>query len=225
MTDLRIDLKWWRDAKGFRVVDAKPPEPERPGQSLLGRDYGHPQLIVRRGGRLVPYRPLAEFKDVLFRRFANDATTTDGLLKFIDDFGPLTLSGLDATRGEDVPRLIEHASAMQSWLAACYDNQMAAVPVGSKGLSLGNISAWLTAEPMTGRPRLTLAVDNLLTGLWLQLGQALAGGATVEQCRHCGMLFETGPGTGRRLGAKFCSAAHQIAFNSLRRSKGRTVDA
>ena len=92
--------------------------------------------------------------------------------------------------------------------------------IGPEGIRLSRIDTVLTVDPITRAPRIRLTVDSLRAALWLQLGQALSKGVTVQQCQHCGSLFETGPGTGRRLDAKFCSDQHRIAFNSIKRSKG-----
>jgi hypothetical protein len=221
MADLAIDLEWFRDNKGYRLVDATPPEKPAPYAGTLAIDLSEPQRVVRQGGTLVPYRPLAEYGDVLFREFAKVANP-DGVLGFIERFGPLTPAGLDIEIGEDVPLVIQNAEIMHEWLDACRIEREAELPrmIGPEGILLGRIDTVLTVDPITQKPRIRLTVDSLRTALWLQLGQALSKGATVQQCRHCGSLFETGPGTARRLDAKFCSDQHRIAFNSLKRSKG-----
>jgi hypothetical protein len=225
-----IELEWWRDTHGYCLVDEEAPKKPPLGASLLTQAaaaFGEPQRVVRLGGTLLPYRPLADFGDVLFREFANASRDPHGVLGFIERFGPLTPDGLDAARGEEVPRLIQHAEAMHDWLDACRNDNRAALPrmVGPEGINLSSIRAVLTVDPITQAPRIRLTVNSLLAGLWLQLGQALSKGATIQQCRHCGKMFETGPGTSRRLDAKFCSDDHRIAFNSLNRSKGRRLNA
>lgn len=40
----------------------------------------------------------------------------------------------------------------------------------------------------------------------------------VCTCLHCGSYFQAGPGTDRRLDAKFCSDQHRKDFNSLKRT-------
>jgi len=220
MNDLAIDLEWWRDAEGYRLVDAVPPKESRPDMGVLyAGGSGEPQRVVRLGGILLPYRPLGDFNG-LFLEFARSAHNPNGVLGFIERFGPLTEAGLDTGRGEDVPLLIEHAEAMHGWLDACRNDNRAALPrMIGEGIKLGRVNAALTVDPITQRPRLRFTMDSLLLALWLQLGKALSKGAVVQQCLHCGTPFETGPGTPRRLDAKFCSDEHRIAFNSLKRSK------
>jgi hypothetical protein len=178
--------------------------------------------IIRCGGKLIPYRPLIDF-DGLFRTFANVAATPRGILDFIEKFGPLTLEGLDEKRGEDVSKLIEHAKAMRTLLEKYSRGQKAGLAqiLGADGVELGPIKTTLISDPATGTLRLQLSVGDLLRGMWIQLGQTLSSGATIRRCEQCGMLFEAGPGTTRRLDAKFCSDEHRVAFNSHKRTKGR----
>ena len=61
---------------------------------------------------------------------------------------------------------------------------------------------------------------DLLGALWWQLFHKLSGEANIRTCLHCGQWFDVGPGTNRRLDAKFCSDKHRVLFNSLQRSKG-----
>jgi hypothetical protein len=70
--------------------------------------------------------------------------------------------------------------------------------------------------------RMVLTANSLMDGLWLQLGQKVAGQATFRTCEllSCRQVFEVGSSSGRRLDAKFCSDTHRIEFNSRKRTKG-----
>jgi hypothetical protein len=177
--------------------------------------------IVRSGGNLIPYRPLSDFEG-LFRQFANAAPTPDGILDFIDRFGPLTRPGLNEQQGEDVSALIGQINAMSDLLNVYSrgDKAELAKLLDTDGIGLGAIKTALLNDPGTRTPRLQLSVEDLLRAVWLQLGQTLSSGATIRRCEQCGMLFEAGPGTGRRHDAKFCSDNHRVAFNSQKRTKG-----
>ncbi len=231
MPQYLIDFEWQRDKKGYRLLD-----PERPAapkkdihpifrfpmeETILSAHWGKARRIVRCGGQLESYRPLEQF-DSLFKLFANAAADPPGLLEFVQKFGPLTTAGLDKERSEPVDLVLEHAAAMRTFLAhAAGDGSrlVAAIVLNHGGVPLGNMTVRLTLDPNTRTPRLRLTPRSLLDALWVQLGQALSGGAAIRQCEHCGQWFESGVGTGRRADAKFCSNEHKIAFHSLKRSK------
>ena len=241
VAQLHIDFEWWRDAKGYRLVSPWSSTTAvqtsstggvilsatgeiLPGTgvvlpaTLLSGDLGKPQRIVRCGGSLISYRPLITF-DGLFRQFANAAPTPEGILDFIDRFGPLTRPGLNEEQGENVSSLIEHVEAMRRILNEYSRGHTAGLAqiLDTDEIKLGAIETTLVNDPSTKMPKLQLSVADLLTALWLQLGQTLSSGATIRRCAQCGMLFEAGPGTGRRLDAKFCSDDHRITFNSQKR--------
>jgi len=194
-----IVFEWWKDPKGYRLAEV-----------------GHPKLLrIVRNGRtrdLELSRPL-DSPDT-FRIFATTATTPEGLLKFVQRFGPLTFLGND--QGELVGDVTRRAVIMQDtlkWLSA---------HPRRKPPDLGwsaNCAAWLRWDPQAKNLRWQLHPSTLLDGLWLQFAQAVTRGVHIRSCAHCGDLFEAGLGTGRRLDAKFCSDEHRIAFNSLKRSK------
>jgi hypothetical protein len=242
VAQLHIDFSWHRDQTGYRLLAAEPSKPEPrnvlaalqrgeitfppslfDGFDRGGHDLGKPQRIVRCGGDLIAYRPLTEF-DGLFRQFTNLATTPAGVLEFIEKFGPLTLGGLDEKMGEDVQTIIKHARNMHQILDiySCGDKSALVRMMGPSGIGMGaRIETALIVDPVTKTPKLQLTVRDLLTALWIQFGQAISSGATIRQCQLCSDLFEVGPGTGRRLDAKFCSDEHRVVFNSVKRNQGR----
>src|SRR5215472_885580 len=104
------DFTWHRDPKGYRLVRSK--AKPGPGQSVLERPSSaiQPARIVRNGGELRPYRPLRS--PDLFCRFYSMATSEEGLMEFVEQFGPLTNEGLRG-KGEHVPRIIDAAQSMR----------------------------------------------------------------------------------------------------------------
>jgi hypothetical protein len=201
----------WRDTKGYRLVNAKPPMPQR---------------VVRKGGKLEPCRSL-EIAD-LYLIFASKTTTTpEGVLDFVERYGALTLNGNDASEGEKVDGkggIIPYAFWMRSLLDAHRRRQappwgnLPSPPGGSVSstIKIGVRAVW---NPEIKALQWQLRPVTLLDGLWLQFGQALMRNAQLRVCEHCGAWFEAGAGTGRRLDAKFCSDEHRVTFNSLKRSR------
>jgi hypothetical protein len=229
-----IDFEWWRDDAGYKYVPAAPGNPEpseiTPLYAALapfiqsGGRADRPARIVRRGGKLVPYRPLDKVNG-LYRIFAHLGTTGEKLLDFVNRFGPLTEEG-NRDSGEEVLFAISHAETMREILSYSKIERGAYFSrFRGKGLRWSRIDVALAFNPVTGRPQFRFTPPTLINALWLELGQALSSDASIRNCHHCGGWFEAGPGTGRREDAKFCCDAHRIAFNSQKRSKGRNEHA
>jgi hypothetical protein len=222
-----IDFQWQKDSAGYRLVDAEPRRTSEPRvHPIFGKVFpsllelaGKPQRVVRNGGKLVTYEPFKRF-DRLFRSFASLQTPED-VLHFIENFGPLTDWGLDIDRGEDVPHVLEHATAFREWLSLSprrLTQKQLANWIGNEEMVFAKLQASLYLDD-SGALRFRISPRSLVAGLWFQLAQTLTGETTIRACLHCGQLFEAGRGTDRRLDAKFCSDEHRIAFNSLRRSR------
>jgi hypothetical protein len=167
------------------------------------------------------YRPLAEYHE-LFPVFISDARSAEGLIRFVEKFGPLTNAGLDPGVGEEVPALLREAQLMRGLLEMRATRPQELVSrIGPGGMKLPGVQALVVADPVDGGLRLRLSPPDLLSALWMQLAQALGGGAKMRECMQCHEWFQVGAGTGRREDAKFCRDEHRIAFNSQKRTKGR----
>jgi hypothetical protein len=208
MAQLVIEFDWRRDPKGYRLVEAvRQIRVVRNGKGQAPKDFEH-------------YRPLSS-TDVLFKIFANTATTPEGVLDFVRRFGSLTWDGWDEKIGDDVNLVISNADHMRQLLRYPSGNENPPhLPLSPyQATPSTSINAQVIWDPATKAPRWELRPNTLLDALWLQLGQALAAGAQIRQCEHCGDWFEAGRGTGRRLDAKFCCDEHRTSFNSLKRSR------
>lgn len=220
MARISIELDWTRDPRGYRLVEKAQP----PKLRIVRNGTEHPF-------KLPPFQPLAS-TDLLFKVFANTATTSEGVLDFVQRFGPLTNGGL-GSEGEDVNILMYEAEHMRGVLTAWSGTQRSSViPIrspatGSRRLVVNRydtgpsirLNATVVSDPVTKALKWELRPNSLLDALWLQLGQKLTAGAQLRQCDHCGDWFEAGQGTGRRLDAKFCSDEHRVLYNSLKRSR------
>jgi len=215
MTVPQIDFTWHRDANGYRLIPEKPLPARRPGQSrmdqLLAMKSGDLKgaRVVGKGGPLKPYRPLDKFPD-LFKMFVKIPRTPEGVLEFINKFGPLTLS----IHGDSVPAVLNVADMMQKRL-----HGLSPRLGGRADIPLTNLRAWLANDRATGGIRLKMAPATLRDALWLQLAQDLSSGVKIRQCRHCNEWFRAGPGTKRRADAEFCKDEHRKRYNSLARSR------
>jgi hypothetical protein len=197
-----IEFTNWRDPKGYRLLEAKPPELRR---------------VVRNGNgdtKWLPSSPLAKTRD-LFLIFARTANTPAGVLKFVQQYGPLTHYGNG--QGDIIDYVISHATDMRELIDSISHHQQSVL--GGPVASGSTFYAAVVWDPITAMHRWELRPSTLLDGLWLQFGEAITRGAEIGVCVHCGDWFEAGRGAERRAGAKFCSEDHKIAYHSLKRSR------
>jgi hypothetical protein len=199
-----IEFTNWRDPKGYRILEATPPE--------------HPRRIVRNGKgetKWVPSNPLAKTRD-LFLIFARTSRTPEGVLRFVQQYGPLTHFGNDP--GDIIDYVISHAANMAELIDSISTHRR--MPPLQGDVAPGStFYAAVVWDPITETHRWEFRPSTLLDGLWLQFGEAVTRGAEIGVCAHCGGWFEAGRGAERRAGAKFCSEDHKIAHHSLKRSR------
>jgi hypothetical protein len=238
-----ISLEWARDALGYRLVEAEPPAPppKMPANmlpELLGMsrgsvvpglilpegwrasraDPGKPQRIVRFGGSLVPYRP-TETLDLIFREFLNADPTAEGVLDFINRFGPLTRSG-NEEEGEPVAPVIDLLNVMDEMIDLNKGVQKRALAkfLGADGARLAGVEVRLVFDERTQALRTQQVAYDLMAALWLRLIEVMASDIVLRRCGHCNALFTAGLGTGRHLNARFCCDEHRVLFNSRKRT-------
>jgi hypothetical protein len=211
MALLNVEFEWCRAAKGFRLVV---PEPPVGPQNLLSRATRSPYLepVNDQGERYSidsthHHQHYIEFMDL---------RTNDGVLRFFNRYGPLTLSGFEI--GEEVESVLDWAARFRSLheVAKWNPKQRAAFRAGT--MKFGRLDVLLTIDN-SGKTQLQIRPSDLLSLMLLQLAQAVTGERAIRECEHCGKWFQAGPKTGRRLDSKFCSKEHQRLFNNLRRSR------
>jgi hypothetical protein len=210
MLDFLDDFLWPRDPKGYRWIEAPPPDPAALPSRWIKADAPR---IVGNGGEPIWY-PLKKFP-TLFTFFSTIRSAED-LMDFTEKFG--LLYEFEPVVAQDA---LKQAAQFRALLASKQQGpRQVAILEGEEPFRL---RVWwslkLDADPTVGL-RFGVEVVSLLSALWLQLIQALRGDAKLRDCLHCGIWFEVGPGTGRRLDAKFCSDQHRVLFNSLKRTKG-----
>jgi hypothetical protein len=205
MARLVIEFDWVRDPKGYHLVDK--------------------MRVVRNGKGHSPedqesIQPLSS-TDTLFRIFARMATTPEGVLEFVERYGPLTWDGWDATKGDLVAIVTQHARHMSQILESRAGKwkRPGFPPDHRETGTPSSVDAWVIWDRTAKEFKWSLRPKTLLDALWLQLGQWLTLGTQIRVCQHCGAWFEAGRSSGRRADAKFCSDEHKIAFHSLKRSK------
>jgi hypothetical protein len=157
-----------------------------------------PERIVGCGGGHISKR-LSQYP-MLFTQFAKARSDVE-LLAFITEYGSLT-------KRNEIPKLLDAAKEMRAWMSR----------KKSPLWSVANLQASLVRDKASGTAVISYSPTTLLDALWLQLAQALSGGAEFRQCEQCNIQFPVG-GKGRRLVARFCSDKCRIDFNSLQRGR------
>jgi hypothetical protein len=71
----------------------------------------------------------------------------------------------------------------------------------------------------TGTPRLLLRSDTLIGFMMMEVAMGIANNARTAECEQCGTLFLTGPLTGRRSHARFCSDRCRVAAMRARNAE------
>jgi hypothetical protein len=217
---LSIEFEWWKDSKGYRLVEPEPwPQnsPPKPTWNIpvIGIIPNEGKRIVPNRGKLIPYQPLKHFNR-LYKSFADikdEALAVD----FACKWGLLTSSD----GSDELETFLKEAEDFRKSLEQRRPSRKKRIPEFNAEVEttvLADLKASLTTDPR-GRLQLRILPSNLLEALWLQLAQTLATGTDIRTCLLCGQYFEVGPRGQKRLDAKFCSDEHRIKFHSLRRPK------
>jgi hypothetical protein len=197
MPDFVFDFTWYKDPKGYRLIPAKPLK-LRKGQSMLdviATDI-QPARIIRKGGALQHYQPLKIPN--LFRKFIDMSRSDEGVLKFVETYGPLTHDGL-RRNGDIVPALIDQAEEMFEVIRG----RIVGMPLNKLNVSI--------VTGYNGEIRLKVTPACLLDALWLQLAQAQSGPSKVKLrfCAQCDKPLEAD----KRADAKFCSDKCRVNYS------------
>ncbi|MEB3045639.1 hypothetical protein [Rhizobium mulingense] len=188
-----IKLHWERRVDGFEK------DPDRPDELRARSERTDPMI-----------REITDLEDPLVLRLMNCRTDGD-FIKFVNRFGSplrfddtvLSLSLIrgmaDGLRTQALATIGKHLSPHER---AHFINE-----------AISNVSlrpAYVYSEE-TGRGRLILEADTLHTFMMMEHLAAHEAGAVATSCEHCDKLFLTGPLTGRRSHAKFCSDRCRVA--------------
>ena len=141
--------------------------------------------------------------------FAN-ATDDERRLGFFDRFG-LTVPEPWVV----YEQVLQNQMALLKWLQIAGGKDLAAAMAavnnafaGSRGLNLR--PSMRLAGPRSS-PHIHLRAPSLLIYMFLEMATAVALGARVAACEKCGRVFLTGPLTGRRSHAQYCSDRCRVA--------------
>jgi hypothetical protein len=168
---------------------------------------------------------LADLEDPIVIAFVN-ATDDDARQLFFGRFGLIGLtrfwhdrSGRQWVHGgaPDVRR--DDTLKDQSWFrkllqSAGGGDATAAMTAVNSALAKHrefNLQPTIQLAGSRGTPRLLLKSESLLGFMLMETAMVVANGARLAECEQCGTLFLTGPMTGRRSHARFCSDRCRVA--------------
>jgi hypothetical protein len=83
--------------------------------------------------------------------------------------------------------------------------------------TLGLVPSFQLAGPR-GTPQLLLQSTTLLSFMLMEIAMIVAHGASTAECKKCSAMFITGPLTGRRSHARYCSDRCRVAAMRARNS-------
>jgi hypothetical protein len=205
--NFQIEFTWWRalDRRDYEVIKATAPDRNREWTTL--GPFEDPLIIavrplvaadfswikVKKGAAMERYHPL-KVQD-LWKQFSNIRDWEQGI-EFVEKYGPLTRQGLEG-KGDVIERINGEAAEMRHNIR-------------------GAVLSRLTARIVDGRLR--IEPSNLLNAIWLQYAKAKSAGR-ANRCPQCDRIT-TGPDTGRRRDAKFCSKECKIKWHNDRRGRG-----
>ncbi|MBY5501258.1 hypothetical protein HFO82_21925 [Rhizobium leguminosarum] len=188
-----IKLHWERRVDGFEK------DPDRPDE-LRARSHRTDPLI----------HEIADLEDPVFLHLVNCRTDKD-LIAFLYRYGspmnfnddvlhlPIVRGMAEGLRTQAMSTIGKHLSPQER---AHFVNE---------ALSNVNLRPSFVYSEQTGRGRLILEADTLHGFMMMEHSLAYEAGAVATSCERCDKLFLTGPLTGRRSHAKFCSDRCRVA--------------
>lgn len=194
---------------GVHEVEHGPPP--RTDVTVLGK-FG--AFYADRSDRLAALTLTAiDLEDPIVQHFFN-AFTPERATAFLSRFGHL-YPGVDTLRTSFEALRLELAASTWSALSSAISEQTAALTEISRSVRL-KVSAAVWGE----RPRLQLECRNLYEFMCMEVASAAEAGAMMQACERCERTFFTGPLTGRRSSAKFCSDRCRVAASRHRTPQG-----
>jgi len=225
-------LDWLRCPDGVEVIDYPPaPEEGEPGTILAGRMARLPDGVVLPPGRFVRYRTerrlpvrydLSNLEDPIILHFVN-ARDDEARVRFLSRFGLISTGLATAEKSPEIDwdKVQENQNNIEAILRqAGGDDPVLAMTTVNAALERNDkVSSLVPSLDLSDNrsvPRLALRAQNPLGFMLMETAMVAANGARVTDCEHCGKTFLTGPLTGRRSHAKYCSDRCRVAAMRLR---------
>jgi hypothetical protein len=208
----KIQLRWKRPTGGFEIADGV--------SHLVVGLKRHEYWVLRPIGDSTQdvTHELSNLEDPIVVRFIN-ARDRDGILSFVNRFGMLrdepnaALDELFFTSDRLWASLIRSTAVLQMSDTLVHANTLL------RGVALHPL---LQSAP-DGATHLVLEPNSLLGLMAMEIALAHQAGAAVTSCEQCEKVFLTGPLTGRRSHARYCSDRCRVAAMRKRNAAGRRI--
>jgi hypothetical protein len=194
-----------------------PPNNEGAEQGLAFRSRTHRQETIR--------REFENLEDPIVVEFINAREDADRI-KFFSKFGflfaPKIIHPASKSRGSDYDFVIATQKELRDFLIkATGPDQVEALQALNSSLErYGPINSqpYFDLAGAAGAPRILLKFSELMHFMVMEVAMIARHGAKLATCEHCGAVFLTGPLTGRRSHAKYCSDRCRVAAMRARNS-------
>jgi hypothetical protein len=199
-------MEWQRCPDGVELVDYGRKDTE-PGATLLTGEAGkHGKWFRYRSRERASVRyEVTDLENPISMHFLN-ARDDEARLAFLSRFG-MRLDEAEEERKIFVERQKALYRLFEGW------NDDGASSVADINKMIGGISLTPSFDllgPQRQR-RMFLRPRNLWQFMCMEVAIAAANDARLATCEHCGKVFLTGPLTGRRSHAKYCSDRCRVA--------------
>lgn len=213
-----VRLEWNRPTDGVEIALDED----------LMEDYGDPQYFRPRSERTIPVTlELLDLENPVVLHFIN-CRKDEERLKFCERFGFLFKH--DRLESDEHPWLFRYSESLayfkliQKWIEPDHIFTGSHEKIASWENSIETLMGHAHMRPTfaigdKARPKMTLLADSLLGFMVMEVGLVFEVGAEIASCEHCNKLFLTGPMTGRRSTAKYCSDRCRVAALRARKKE------
>jgi hypothetical protein len=154
---------------------------------------------------------LPNLEDPLVIRFVN-ARSDEALIQFCSRFGIPTWR---QEKEEAGTKIVGHQKSLENLLVLAGGvDRKEAVNAANRGMALfasRGLTPQLDGLGQSGALRLALTPDSPLVFMTMECAMVAHSGARLARCAHCENVFLTGPMTGRRSSAQYCSDRCRVA--------------
>lgn len=207
-----VSLAWKRPVDGMEI--------DKAAGTVTVLDVASNEIFVPRTDRTqdVTYQ-VTNLEDPIVMRFVN-AHRENSLLDFLSRFGRLSANPMYRLEVELEARLLL-THLLSSTTHFAHEPVKDRVRWVNEMLSHADLKASFDYAGPGQSAQVVLHPQDLLGLMAMEVALAHEAGAVVGQCANCGKLYLTGPLTGRRSSAVYCSDKCRVAANRKSKKEGR----